>query len=119
MAPDRGPGRGRFSSRRPKKSRLGLWTGLAVGVLALAYVGVLELARPHVGGEKLRYDTLVELAQAGRLVNAHILDEDAYVTGSYVAENAETGAEATPRRYNDPLIRGTQGDLLALFLESG
>lgn len=48
---------GTRSTRRPKrgprKSRLGLWTILALVVLLGAYAGVLELSRPHVGGERL------------------------------------------------------------------
>jgi cell division protease FtsH len=117
MAADRRPARGSFRSRWARKNRLGLITGSALALLLVAYVGVLELSRPHVSGDRLRYDTLVELAQSGRLVNAHILDEDAYVVGSYIRETA-SGAEATPRPYNSPLIRGTQRDLLALFLEN-
>ena len=119
MAQDRGTPPRRARGRRTPKNRLGLWTAIAVVALALGYVGVLELSRPHVGGERLRYDTLVELAQSDRLSNAHILDEDAYVVGSYLTEAGETGAEGRTRRYNAPLVRGTQGDLLALLLEAG
>ncbi|MEX2289770.1 MAG: AAA family ATPase [Mycobacteriales bacterium] len=109
------------STRTPEKGgkdRLGLWIGLALGALVLCYIGVLEMSRPHVSGDELRYDQLVELAQSGMLVNAHVLDEDAYVVGSYIAETPEFGAEATPKAYNAPLIRGTQRDLLNLFIES-
>ena len=118
MAGKQPPAREIFRSRWFRKNRLGILTGVALALLIVAYLGVLELSRPHVSGERLRYDTLVELAQSGRLVNAHILDEDAYVVGSYIRETAESGAEATPRPYNSPLIRGTQRDLLALFLEN-
>lgn len=108
------------SRARPgeKKDRLGLWVGLALGMLILCYAGVLEMARPHVDGERLRYDQLVELSTTGRLLSANILDEDAYVVGSYIAETPEFGAEATPQPYNAPLVRGTQRDLLNLFIEN-
>lgn len=101
-----------------RKNLLGVVTGGALVLLVVAYLAVLELSRPHVSGEELRYDTLVELAQSGRLVNAHVLDEDAYVVGSYIRETETFGAEPEPQPHNSPLIRGTQRDLLVLFLEN-
>ncbi len=101
---------GRF--KRPRKSRAGLLTGLALGVLVLAYVGVLELSRPHVGGERLRFDQLIKLVSTGRIESARILDEDAYVVGNYARPD---GALV---RFNAPLVRNSQADLLGLLVKA-
>ena len=91
--------------KRPSKSgksRLGLWSAIAIAVLLAAYVGVLTYSSPHVTGDKLRLDTFVRLtlekgkdlsvgdpthegeegqppgnpSQGNRIRNAHILAED-------------------------------------------
>lgn len=79
-------------------------------VLVGAYLAVLEFSRPHVSGDKLRFDTLVDLVDEGRIRDVTFLDEDAYVVGTYVRDDGSVG------RYNAPLIRNFQGDLLALLL---
>ena len=135
----------RKKSRKAPKPGLGFWTALGLVVLLGAYVGVLEYSRPHVGGERLRFDVFVQLVEEGRIRNAHILDEDAYVVGRYVP-GVDSGAPPTgggagshdaqsrfslgpPKSsadapkgdtlsYNAPLVRGTQGQLLALLLEN-
>ena len=129
--------------RRAKRSRLGLLTGLGLLVLILGYAAVLEYSRPHVDGNRLRFDTFVGLAGAGRIQNAHILDEDAYVVGTYVPgqvgadgsgdiaaiDGEDHGAalelgdprdpvEGPTRRYNAPLVRGTQATVLKLLLDN-
>ena len=105
----RPPRRGRAKAR---KSRLGLWTVLVLGLLLVVYAGVLELSRPHVGGERLRYDSFVRLVGSGRVESVRILDEDAYAVGTY------RPADGVSAEYNAPLIRGTQGALLETLIRS-
>jgi len=135
--------------RKPKKSRLGVWAVMAVAILLGAYLGVLELSRPHVSGDKLRFDTFVKLVNQGRVQTARILDEDAYVVGTYVpdqsgtpeqaplglslshgamgggldatavGEPAEGRANSPAVPYNVPLLRGTQSELLDVLLKNG
>ena len=51
-----------------------------------AYALVLNLARPHVTGDKLRFDTFVTLADGGRILDARVLDEDSFFVGTYIAD---------------------------------
>ncbi|HSH58199.1 MAG TPA: ATP-dependent zinc metalloprotease FtsH [Acidimicrobiales bacterium] len=82
---------------------------MALGLLVAAYAGVLELSRPHVSGKELRYDQFVALAGGSQIKDAKLLDEDAYVVGTYVDGG-------TVRHYNAPLLRGSQPELLNLLL---
>ena len=79
--------------RRERKSRLGLWTTLILVALVGGYVVVLNLARPHVTGDKLRFDTFISLANAGRIRDTRILDEDSFFVGTYIAD--EPGGDAS------------------------
>ena len=110
--PDTTKSRGK-KRRRARKSRLGLFTGLAVGLLVFGYLGVLEMSRPHVGGERVNYGAFIRIASQGRLENAHILDEDAYIIGRYTRDDGSV------RPYNTPLLHGTQGDMLQILGRSG
>ena len=101
------------SRRRPgwaKRNRIGLCTALALGLVFAAFFGVLELSRPHVDGERLRYDKLVSLTREGRIKDVRVLDEDAYAVGRFVSD------DGTVRRYNAPLLRGSQNDLINTLL---
>ncbi len=63
--------------------RIGFWFG-AVMLAGLAGVALsLESTRPHVSGEPMRYDTYVERVEAGRILDARILNFDSYVVGTY------------------------------------
>ena len=108
------PPRGKRPRRkREKKSTLGLWTAAGILLLIAAYLGVLELSRPHVAGDELRFDTWVQLVEGGKVANAHILDEDSYVTGTYER------TDGTAAEYNAPLLRQTQsGIVLELLLQN-
>jgi hypothetical protein len=131
-------------ARTMRKRALGIGVVVALVVLAGCYAAVLELSRPHVSGDELRFDEFVALVQSGGISNAHILDADAYVVGSYVpnatpASGAPSssslphdngfsvGAGPVPRtapgdtlaRYSAPLLAGTQPDVLSLLLENG
>ncbi len=122
-----------------QRNRLGLLTALGLLVLVLLYAAMLEYSRPHVDGDRLRFDTFVRLVREGRIHNAHILDEDAYVVGRYVPGTTDTSdagvglsfgedhgaaSEAAPLiegeavPYNAPLVRGTQGQMLDLLLRN-
>ncbi len=106
------PAKSRRSKRNKEKSRLGLWCILAVLVLLGAYGAVLEFSRPHVEGEKLRFDTVVSYAGEGRLSTVTILDEDAYVTGFYRRK------DGTRVRFNTPYFKGaTQERLIDILLK--
>lgn len=104
--------RARTTLRKLKRRSLGLVTALALVLLVGAYVGVLELSRPHVGGDRLRFDVFVTLTGEGRVKNAKLLDEDAFVVGDYTRDDGSLG------RYNTPLLRGTQGDVLEVLLDN-
>ena len=123
-SPHRAPG-----LQRARRSRLGLWAGVGVGVLVVLYAGVLELSRPHVSGERVRLDTFVKLLGEGRIAEARILDADSYIVGTYHVQPATATGEVDPaapvpaspllRRYNVALPAGTQRDILELVLNSG
>jgi ATP-dependent metalloprotease FtsH len=106
------PDRRRTFGRASGKSRLGFWTAVVVLFLVAAYLGVLELTRPHVKGDRLRYDSFVMLVEQGRIREARVLDEDSYIEGTYVRDDGAVG------RYNTPLVRGTQGPVLELLVTS-
>ncbi len=91
--------RSKRRSRRSRTSRVGLWCGLAIAALLAAYGGVIELSRPHVGGQELRYDEFVRLAQDGRIQNAEILNQDAVVVGRFRRR------DGTAAEYNAPYLR--------------
>ena len=91
----RKPNRPPTMFRRAKKSRLGLWT-LFISLLLLAgFIAVLQYSRPHVTGARLRFDSFVDLAGRGRILNARVLDQDAYVVGTYVPDAAGAPAPAS------------------------
>jgi cell division protease FtsH len=100
----------RKSSRRPRFTKLGLWTTVGCLVLLAAFLGVLELSRPHVSGDRLRFDTYVDLVEQGRIKEAKILDEDAYVVGNYERDDRSIGP------YNLPVVRTFQPELLKLLV---
>ena len=96
--------------KKAKKSRLGLWTAIVLILLVGSYVGVLELTRPHVTGDRLRFDTYIDLIEKGRVKNAKILDQDSYVVGTY------TKPQGTVAEYNAPLPAGLQSYLVTRVL---
>ncbi|MGH9281733.1 MAG: AAA family ATPase, partial [Acidimicrobiales bacterium] len=143
MPPDRRRRRRRRRFRRTGKSKLGLVTALGLAALIGSYVWVLDLSRPHVDGDRQRFDTFVRLVVDGRVRDATVLDEDAYVVGTYgradpnrppgpglsggghggavdLSNRPEPPKPLPPlRRYNAPLLRGTQAELLSLLLDNG
>ncbi|HET7487134.1 MAG TPA: AAA family ATPase [Acidimicrobiales bacterium] len=78
------PGGSRRGRRRRRRNVLGLATCAVIALLLGGYVAALEYQRPHVSGDRLRFDTFVRLVGGGRIKQARILDEDAYVVGTYV-----------------------------------
>ncbi len=82
---------GRRKERRRGRSRLGLWTSLIVGVMLASYALILMSSRPHVSGDRLRFDVFVGLSNGGRILDARVLDEDAVVVGRYVADETSGG----------------------------
>ncbi len=98
-------------SPRGSRGRLGLWTFIAVVVLLVAYLGVLELSRPHVSGDPLRLDTFVTAVQDGRVRTAKLLDVDGFAVGTYERRD---GSVAT---YNAPYLKMSLQPLVDLLLE--
>jgi len=62
---------------------MGWWVLGVLVVLGVAYAGVLEYQRPHVDGDTLRFDEFVGLVAAGDVHSATVLDQDAYIVGTY------------------------------------
>ena len=90
-------------SRRPrkdKKSRLGLWAVLTVGLLLGLYLLLLANSRPRVPGDRLRLDEFVTLVGRGQVVDARILDQDEFVRGTYRQADGSEG------RYSVPYVAG-------------
>ncbi len=98
--------------RRSGKSRLGLWCSLGVVGLLLAYGGVLEYSKPHVGGERLRFDTFVQALDKKRIKDVRILNQDAVLTGRYTRPDGSVG------RYNAPYLKfaASQDSLVNILL---
>ncbi len=98
--------------RRSGRSRLGLWSSLAVVGLLLAYVGVLEYSKPHVGGDRLRFDTFVRTLDRKQIKDVRILNQDAVLTGRYTRPDGSVGS------YNAPYLKfaASQDSLVNLLL---
>ena len=97
---------GRFGSRSP-----GFWCSVIVAVLLVLYVGMLVASRPNVDGDRLRLDGFINLADANRIRDVEILDQDGFVVGRYVRGD---GAVA---RFNVPYFKSeTQRDRLVQLL---
>ena len=79
-------------------SKGGMWTAGAVLLLIAAYLGVLEYSRPHVGGDRLRFDTFVDQVQKRKIRDARLLERDVFVIGTYERPD---GAVV---EYNAPII---------------
>jgi cell division protease FtsH len=144
--PDRG-WLGWFRRRRgATKVGFGVWVLVALVVLGAAYAAVLEYQRPHVEGQRLRFDRFVDLVVDGRVHSATVLDQDAYVVGTFTPSRdgqaaqdtggaeaggeseAGAGGEATGEgggdaaagrvvRFNTPLVDETQAQTLQLLVD--
>ncbi|HVM04359.1 MAG TPA: AAA family ATPase [Acidimicrobiales bacterium] len=98
---------------RARRPRAGLWAALAIGVLLGAYVAVLANTRPDVDGDRLRFDSFVDLVTEERITTATILDQDAFVVGDYVRDDGTAG------QYNTPYLRDSRERLLGILLDNG
>ncbi len=74
----------------------GFWALLAIVVLLAAYIGLLEYSRPHVSGDRLEYSRFVDLAEHDKIIDARILDSDAFIVGSYRSRGGSVKSYATP-----------------------
>ncbi|MGH9077332.1 MAG: AAA family ATPase [Acidimicrobiales bacterium] len=79
-------------------------------VLIGAFLGSLELTRPHVTGDPLRIDTYVNYINDGRVRSATILDEDSYAVGTYVRDDKSLG------HYRVPLTATSQTYVVFMIL---
>jgi ATP-dependent metalloprotease FtsH len=90
------PSRGRGWLPGLPAGGIGFWSALAVVALLAAYLGVLELSRPHVSGDRLNVSSFVRLAEADQISDARILDADAIVVGRYAREDGSAGRYYLP-----------------------
>ena len=85
----------------PRESRVGRLSITAVALLFIIYVLVVVAARPNVSGDRLRLDAFVSLAELDRIRSAEILDQDAYIVGSYERRDGSIA------KYNLPFVRAS------------
>jgi len=80
---------------------------------------MLVASRPQVGGDRLRLDTFVDYAQRGLIDDAQVLDQDAYVVGTYRPPGS-SATTATTARYNVPYLNAANSRerLLNILLDS-
>ncbi|MGH9158148.1 MAG: AAA family ATPase [Acidimicrobiales bacterium] len=96
------------------KNRLGVWFAVAALVLSAAFLGTIEASRPHVGGDRLRFDQFVDQVEAGHIGTAKLLDIDSHVIGDYRPD----GAGGQSRSYHVPYLkaRGSTERIVDLLL---
>ncbi len=107
--PDLSPRR-RRGFPRPTQGHLGVICVLVVAVLVGTYFGLLINSRPHLSGDRLRIDSFFELASAGRIRDARLLDQDAFVVGDYVRDDGSVA------RYRVPYLK--EGGALAGLIDT-
>ncbi len=95
--------------RMPRLS-MGAWFLVAILLLLAMFLGLVELSRPHVDGERLRVDQFLGAVDEGQVREAKILDADAIVVGSYERQDGSVG------RYNAPYFRAEGRQTLANVL---
>lgn len=99
--------------RRSGRRWLGVVTAAVLVGLVGAYIGVLEMSRPHVGGRTLRFNEFVDLVTQNQVQEVRILDEDSYLEGWYKPGPAVERS----MRFNTPLLKGSQNLVLDLLLK--
>ena len=100
----------RWPKRR--KSLLGVWVSIAVLLLIAAYLGSLELSRPHVRGDRLRYDLFVKYTETGKIQSALILQQDQMATGTYIRPDRTVAA------YNAPILPSVEASAVNLLVSN-
>ena len=98
--------------RQSRPGGLAFWSGIAILVLVVAYVGLLVASVPHVSGDGLSMSEFVNLADGGKVRNAVFLEHDGYIVGQY------RRADGTIAGYNVsyPYNSVTQDRLIGLLL---
>jgi cell division protease FtsH len=81
-----------------------MWVAVVLVTLGVAYAAVLEYQRPHVEGDRLRFDRFVELVADGKIQSATVLDQDAYVVGTYLPPDGEASGEGSDALHDMPLM---------------
>ncbi|MGH9181793.1 MAG: hypothetical protein ACRDY5_08775, partial [Acidimicrobiales bacterium] len=91
-----------------------MWFAVAALVLSAAFLGTIEASRPHVGGDRLRFDQFVDQVEAGHIGTAKLLDIDSHVIGDYRPD----GAGGQSRSYHVPYLkaRGSTERIVDLLL---
>ncbi len=80
----------------------GFWASLAIVVLLVAYVQVIAASQPSPTGRRIGFSTFVNLAQAGAVKDATILDQDSYVEGTYRRPGGQSVQFNTPYLTSPP-----------------
>ena len=111
--PDRAPPRTQPGRRRRKPPPLGFWVIVVVLLTSAAAAVVLNDVQPHVSGRALTYSAFVNMAYKGQIVDAKILDYDAYVVGRYRNGNGSVSL------YNTPYLQAHNNDLIVLLMNAG
>jgi len=97
---------------KEKKSLLGIVTVILIMLILGAFLGLLEVNRPHVTGDRLRLDAFVDLAERGRIKSAKILNVDSYAVGEYLTDDGAT------RPYGAVYLKENQTLLVNVLLEN-
>jgi len=97
-----------------RRGSLGLWCLVAVIVMLAGYLALLEVSRPHLSGDKLRYDELVRRIESRDISDARVLYQDAVVVGTYRRKDGSNGS------YNAPYLKGglAERDLTYLLVRN-
>ena len=93
----------RRTSQAPKRhlNTPGFWAGLIVAILLIAYVQVLAAIRPHPVGREIQFSQFVRLAESGAIKEVKLLDQDAYIHGTY----QRPGQRAV--KFNTPFLKSS------------
>ncbi|MDQ4042149.1 MAG: AAA family ATPase, partial [Actinomycetota bacterium] len=115
MAEEKRNRAGQKVGKKRNRGSLGFWSLMAIVLLFAAYLAALEASRPHVGGDELRFDQFVRLAETGDVKEAKVLSEDAVVTGTY------RRPDGTTAEYNTKFLSSAnaiQNDLVQILLRN-
>ncbi len=93
------------SSNRSKRrlNTPGLWAALAITVLLVGYVQVINASQPDPRGQRIDFSNFLQLTESGAVKSATILDQDAYVEGTYRPRGGKLS------EFNTPSLRSEAG----------
>jgi cell division protease FtsH len=86
-----------------KKSKVGIVIGVILLILLGTFFITLELSRPHVEGDRIRLDNIMNDISEGKIKNAKMLDVDGFIVGTYERPDGKIA------RYNAPYLKNQVG----------